>query len=157
LCLSLLLLASLSILQNQPIFSAIGKVFFDFFGWSAYILAFGLIAFSIERLIELTHKRYYMRRSLVIGLVILWLLLLIESRLFMGPHVGILAELLVMPLLGWPLAIAHVMTLGLILITTILTFRITLGHVLHCVYALQHLFAEESRISLTEKAAQPSP
>ena len=157
LCLSLLLLASLSILHSHPIFSAIGKVFLDFFGWSAYLLAFGLMAFAIAHLIEGMHKQHYLRWSLVIGLVILWLLLLIESRLFMGPHVGILAELLVMPLLGWPLAIAHVMTLGLILITTILAFRITLGHVLYCIYAIQRLFAEESRISLTEKAAQPSP
>src|SRR2546429_2841365 len=156
LCLSLLLFASLTILHNQPVLKAISKVFLDFFSWSAYLLALGLVAFAMVHLIEGIHKQHYLRWSLVIGLVILWLLLLLESRLIVGPHVGILAELLVMPFLGWSLAIAHVMTLGLMLITAILTFRITFGHILLFAHAVQHLFTSQSRLSLASKTPRPS-
>ncbi|HEX3643772.1 MAG TPA: DNA translocase FtsK, partial [Ktedonobacteraceae bacterium] len=156
LCLSFLLFASLTVLHNQPIFRAISKVFLDFFGWSAYLLALGLVAFATVHLIEGMRKQHYLRWSLVIGLVILWLLLLLESRLIIGPHVGILAELLVMPFLGWSPAIAHVMTLGLMLITAILTFRITFGHILLFAQAVQRVFTDGSRISLTQRSPQPS-
>jgi hypothetical protein len=157
LCLSLLLFASLTILHTQPIFRAISRVFLDFFGWSTYLLALGLVAFAMVHLIEGMHKQQYLRWSLVIGLIILWFLVLLESRLIVGPHVGILAELLVMPFLGWPPAIAHVMTLGMMLITTILTFRITFGHVLLFAHAVYRLFTDEPRISLSSKTPQPSP
>ncbi|HWS85138.1 MAG TPA: DNA translocase FtsK [Ktedonobacteraceae bacterium] len=156
LCLSILLFASLTVLHNQPIFRAISKVFLDFFGWSAYLLALGLVAFATVHLIEGMRKQHYLRWSLVIGLVILWLLLLLESRLIIGPHVGILAELLVMPFLGWSPAIAHVITLGLMLITAILTFRITFGHILLFAQAVQRVFTDGSRISLTQRSPQPS-
>jgi len=157
LCLSLLLFASLTVIHNQPIFRAISKVFLDFFGWSAYLLALGLVAFAMVHLIEGIRNQHYLRWSLVIGLVILWLLLLLESRLIVGPHVGILAELLVMPFLGWSPVIAHVMTLGLLLITAMLTFRITFGHVLLFAHAVQRLFTSQSRASLASKTPQPSP
>jgi DNA segregation ATPase FtsK/SpoIIIE-like protein len=157
LALSSLLFASLTVLHNQPIFGAISKVFRDFFGWSAYLLALGLVAFALVHLIEGVHRQYYLRWSLVIGLVVLWLLVLLESRLIVGPHVGILAEFLVMPFLGWSLAIAHVMTLGLMLITTILTFRITFGHVLLFAQAVQRVFTDRPQLSLSDKSPQPSP
>ncbi len=65
----------------------------------------------------------------VIGLLIIWLLLLAESRLIFG-QVGILGELLVYPLLGWSTAVGHVVLLGLLIVVAILTFRIRFGHVL---------------------------
>ncbi len=158
LCLSSLLIVSLTLLHNQPIFRAINQIFLDFFGWSAYLLALGLVAFALVHLIEGVHKQYYLRWSLVIGLVILWLLVLLESRLIVGPQVGILAEVLVIPFLGWSPAIAHVMTLGLMLITTILTFRITFGHILLFAQAIQCFFtADRPQLSLSDKSPQPSP
>jgi DNA segregation ATPase FtsK/SpoIIIE-like protein len=156
LCLSILLLASLTILQNLPVFSAINRVFLDFFGWAAYLLALGLVAFAIMHLVGERHQ-YSLRWSLVVGLVILWLLLLLESRLIMGTHVGILAELLVIPFLGWPPAVAHVMTLGLMVITAILTFRITFGHVLLFGQMIYRLLTAESEVSQASKTPQPSP
>lgn len=156
LCLSILLLASLTILQNLPVFSAINRVFLDFFGWSAYLLALGLVVFAIMRLVGEMHNQYSLRWSLVVGLVILWLLLLLESRLIVGPHVGILAELLVVPFLGWSPATAHVMTLGLMVITAILTFRITFGHVLLFSQMIYHLLTTEPEVPQTSKTSQPS-
>lgn len=157
LCLSIFLFASLTIFHNQPIFRAISKVFLDFFGWSAYLLTLGLVAFAIVHLVEGMHSQRYLRWSLVIGLVILWLLLLLESRLIVGPHVGILAELLVVPFLGWSPAIAHVMTLGMMVITTILTFRITFGHILLFGHIVRHLLTAEPGVSMAAKTPQPSP
>ena len=151
LCLSILLLASLTILQSLPVFSVINRVLLDFFGWSAYLLTFGLVAFAIIHLVGETHNQYSLRWSLVVGLVILWLLLLLESRLIVGPHVGILAELLVIPLLGWSPAVAHVMTLGLMVITAILTFRITFGHVLLFGQMIYRLLTTEPGVSQASK------
>ncbi len=156
LCLSILLLASLTILQNLPVFSAINRVFLDFFGWSAYLLALGLVAFAIMHLVGERHQ-YSLRWSLVVGFVILWLLLLLESRLIVGTHVGILAELLVIPFLGWPPAVAHVMTLGLMVITAILTFRITFGHILLFGQMIYRLLTAEPEVSQASKTPQPSP
>lgn len=157
LCLSILLFASLTVLHDQPVFRSISAVFLDFFGWSAYLLTLGLVAFAIVHLVEGMHNQHYLRWSLVIGLVILWLLLLLESRLIVGPHVGILAELLVIPFLGWSPAIAHVMTLGLMLITAILTFRITFGHILLLGYKIHAILTAEPGVSLASKTPQPSP
>lgn len=157
LCLSILLLASLTIFQDLPLFSAINRVFLDFFGWSAYLLALGLVAFAVMHLVGETLNQYSLRWSFVVGLVILWLLLLLESRLIVGPHVGILAELLVMPLLGWSPATAHVMALGLMLITTIITFRITFGHVLLFSQMIYRFLTAESEVTQASKTPQPSP
>jgi DNA segregation ATPase FtsK/SpoIIIE-like protein len=157
LCLSILLFGSLTVFHSQPVFRAISRVFLDFFGWSAYLLTLGLVAFAIVHLVEEKYNQQYLRWSLVIGLAILWLLLLLESRLMVGPHVGILAEMLVIPFLGWPPAIAHVMTLGLMVITTILTFRITFGHVLLFARMIYRLLTAEPGVSLAAKTPQPSP
>lgn len=150
LLLSLLLFGSLTIFTNVPVLSGINKFFLTFFGWSAYPLAFGLVAFALAHLIEGMRKQRFIRWSLVVGLVVIWLLLLVESRLFVD-KVGVLAEVLVKPLLGWPSAVAHVIVIGLLLITAIITFRITFGHVLMVAGFLRNMIADP------ERSAAPSP
>ena len=144
LILSLLLFGSLTVFQTAPILSGIHGLFLTLFGWSAYLLALGLVAFALAHLIEGIRRQQFVRLSLVAGLVCIWLLLLIESALIMGPsdNVGILGELLVNPFLGWSRSVGHVVVLGLLLITSIVTFRLTFGHVLIVMRGLKRLFAD---------------
>ncbi|MBV9688567.1 MAG: DNA translocase FtsK [Ktedonobacteraceae bacterium] len=153
---SLLLFGSLTIFRSTPILGAIGVTFLKFFNWSAYLLALGLIAFAVAHLAEGILKQRFLRWSTVIGLLCIWLLLLIESRLLFGP-VGILAEVLIYPLLGWSLPVAHVTTLGLLLIAFIVTFRITFGHVLRVCQALCNLFSPPHRQPSGGNTVRPSP
>jgi DNA segregation ATPase FtsK/SpoIIIE-like protein len=153
---SLLLFGSLTIFRSTPILGAIGATFLKFFNWSAYLLALGLIAFAVAHLVEGILKQRFLRQSTVIGLLCIWLLLLIESRLLFGP-VGILAEMLIYPLLGWSLPVAHVATLGLLLIAFIVTFRITFGHILRVSQALWHLFSPPQRQPTRGNIVRPSP
>ena len=53
-----------------------------FFGWGAYPLALGLIVFAFAHLVEGLRRARFVRWSLVIGLLIILLLLMAESRLF---------------------------------------------------------------------------
>jgi DNA segregation ATPase FtsK/SpoIIIE-like protein len=142
LILSLLLFGSLTVLQTAPIFSGINQFFLVFFGWSAYLLALGLVAFALTHLIEGIRRQRFVRLSLVVGLVCLWLLLLIESALMGATNVGVLGTLLVLPFLGWSRSVDHVVVLGLLLITSIITFRLTFGHVLLVVRFLKGLFSD---------------
>ncbi len=132
LLLSLFLFASLTIFRNILIFKSLGDFFFAFFGWSAYLLALGLIVFAIAHLIEGIRKVHFIRWSFVIGIIVLWLIVLLESRQILGPmKAGILAELLFTPLHGWHAAfLVHVLLIGSFVLVAILTFRITFGHVL---------------------------
>ncbi len=158
LILSLLLAASLTVFRSAPVLQAFYKFFITFFGWSAYLLALGLVAFAMAHLIEGIRKQRFIRWSMVIGLGIIWLLLLIESRLIFGHlSVGILAELLVIPLLGWPPLIDHVITLGLLLIVAIITFRITFGHVLMVGRVVQRVLSGGQKKPPRNKNSGPSP
>ena len=160
LVLSLLLFAALTVFRSAPILSDINKFFLTFFGWSAYLLALGLVAFALAHLVEGIRNQHILRWSLVVGLTVIWLLLLIESRLLLGPHVGVLAELLVLPLLGWSSAIGHIVVLGLLLIVSLLTFRITFGHMLIAFMILRRLFGNRPAAPagrLGGAAATPSP
>src|SRR5581483_4696931 len=153
--LSLLLFSSLTIFQSSPLLSGINHFFLLFFGWSAYLLALGLVAFALVHLIEGMRNERFLRWSLVIGLLCIWLLLLIESRLILGPKVGILAEWLVTLLLGWPLAVGHVVVLGLLIVVATFTFRIRFGHILMLGQAIQRLLADAP--SPANGNAAPSP
>ncbi len=132
LLLSLLLFAALTIFRNVLIFKSLGGFFFALFGWSAYLLALGLIVFAIAHLTEGIRKVHFIRWSFVIGIIVLWLIVLLESQLILRDRggAGILAELLYIPLQGWPTPVEHVLLIGLFLLVAILTFRITFGHVL---------------------------
>ncbi len=164
LVLSILLFGSLTIFQTTPILGNIGKFFLLMFGWSAYLLAVGLVAFALAQLIEGIRNEPLIRWSMVFGLGAIWLLLLIESRLILGndsPTTGIIGGLLARPLLGWPAAAAHVITLGLIVLLIIFTFRITFGHVLLIGQFVQNLLSDEKRPTLSNKngpvSTGPSP
>jgi hypothetical protein len=159
LTLSLLLFSSLTIFSTAPIWSSINKFFVTFFGWSAYLLALGLVAFSLAHFLEGIRRQRFIRWSMAVGVGAIWLLLLLESRLIAGHMaVGVLAELLVQPFLGWPPAIGHIVVLGLIIIITVITFRITFGHVLLVVGFIQRLLASAPRptISTATSASESS-
>ena len=143
LVLSLLLFGSLTFFSNVPILRNINQFFLVFFGWSAYPLAIGLVLFAAAHLMEGLRNERFVRLSMVWGLVAIWLLVLVESRLLLGyGKAGVLADLLALPLLGWPTAVAHVGLLGLIMLAIILTFRITFGHILLVVHFFQRLVAD---------------
>jgi len=128
--LSFLLFGALTIWHSLAIFGALDGFFLTFFGWGAYLLILGLIAFAIAHLIEGTRKTRIIRWSLVWGLLVLLLLILAESRLILGsPTGGVVGSLMVRPLLGWPVLVQHVLVIGLFMIFAIVTFRITFEHV----------------------------
>jgi DNA segregation ATPase FtsK/SpoIIIE-like protein len=157
---SLLLLAALTILRTFPLLTVLHNFFFTFFGWSAYLLAFGLIAFAIAHLIEGMFNKRLIRWSLVIGLIVLWLLVLAESNLLFGRMTGgVVGALMVIPLKGWNGPFSHVLLIGLVIIVAILTFRIRFGHLL----ALGHVIGQGvsagtgKRASTAGSSRRPSP
>ncbi len=128
--LSILLFGALTFWHTLPIFGALDRFFLTLFGWGAYLITLGLIAFAIAHLIEGTRKTRFIRWSLVWGLLMLLLLILTESRLILGnPTGGVIGSLMVRPLLGWPVLVQHVLVIGLFVIFAIVTFRITFNHV----------------------------
>jgi ribosomal protein S25 len=129
LLLSLLLFASLTAFRSVPVLFEVNKFLLTFFGWSAYPLSLGLVALALAHLVEGVRNQRFIRWSMILGLALIFLLVLAESRLLLGPS-GVLAELLILPLMGWGIATGHVVLLGLLLITIIVTFRLTFGHVL---------------------------
>jgi DNA segregation ATPase FtsK/SpoIIIE-like protein len=157
---SLLLFAALTVLRKFPLLSVLHNFFITFFGWSAYLLALGLIVFAIAHLIEGMFNKNFIRWSLVIGLIALWLLLLAESNLLFGGITGgVVGALLVIPLKGWNGPFSHVLLIGLVIIVAILTFRIRFGHLL----ALGHFVGQvvsvgtEKRASTAGSSRKPSP
>src|SRR2546421_544323 len=158
LLLALFLFAALTAFHTVPLFSTFYGAFTALFGWSAYLLSIGLIAFAIAHLIEGIRNKKIIRWTTVIGLVLLWLLLLAESRLLLGSNTGgFLAALLVRPLLGWPPAAEHVLLIGLFGIVTIVTFQITLGHMLYVVRAFSNVTTSGRKKVPSNNAAGPSP
>src|SRR5712691_3966143 len=140
LLMALFLFAVLTVFRTVPLFGPLGGAFIALFGWSAYLFAIGLIAFAIAHLIEGILNKKLIRWSFVVGLVLLWLILLVESQLLLkGKTGGFLGGLLVRPLLGWPEVVGHILLIGLFGVITIMTFRITLGHVLQLGQALRFM------------------
>src|SRR5260221_1525830 len=131
LILSLLFLGALTLFRQATI---LYKLSTAFFGWSAYLLALGLIAFALAHFIEGMLNKRFIRGSLVFWLVALWLLVLLESRLLLGlGRAGILADFLAIPLSDWTARnaiIIHVLVIGLWVIFVIAAFGIRFGHVL---------------------------
>ncbi len=158
LVLSLFLLATLTIFRSVMVLSAIARFFNDFFGWSAVLLALGLVAFSIVHLAEGIRNQRIIRWSLVIGLVVLWLIVLAESSLISGGKAGgVIGLLLVKPFQGWPGAVGHITLIGLFVLVSIIAFRITFGHVLMVGRFVRSLAAGRGSSNGTENAARPSP
>lgn len=127
---SLLLIASLTLFRSAQIAGWFAGLFMTLFGWGAYLLAFGLLVFSVAYLVEGIRNQQFIRWSLVIGSVFLWLLVLFESQLILsGTSGGLLAVLAARLLSGWPAPVGHILFVGLFIIVSIVTFRITLNHV----------------------------
>ena len=158
LVLALFLFAVLTVFRRVQLFSAISGAFTALFGWSVYLISVGLIAFAVAHLIEGIQNKRFIRWSLVIGLTLLWLILLVESQLLLGGTTGgILGELLVRPLLGWPPVAGHLLLIGLFGIVTIITFQITLGHVLAVARAVGLLADPASKAAQANNGSGPSP
>src|SRR6266699_287872 len=156
--LSILLFGALTFWHTLPIFGALDGFFLTFFGWGAYLLILGLIAFALAHLIEGTRKTRFIRWSLVLGLLVLLLLILAESRLILGsPTGGVIGSLMVRPLLGWPVLVQHVLVIGLFLIFAIVTFRITFDHVWLVSDYARKLATSLPGKSSTGNSASPSP
>ncbi len=159
---AVLFFASLTLFHTVPFWAAIDHFFLTFFGWSTYILSIGLVAFAIVRLIETLRHVALVRGSLVIGLLILCLLISMESRLILGPmSAGVLTEILVLPLLSWAAPVQHILLFGLMIIVSIVTFRITFGHVLLVVRFVKRLFSDDryiaGRQAVGAEVDDPSP
>jgi hypothetical protein len=162
LLLSLLLLSALTIFRQAFILKEFHAFFITFFGWSAYVLALGLLVLAGTLLIEGLLRRSLLRWSLVGGLALLWLLVLAESQLLFGGETGgFVGALLTWPLRNWPAAVGHILILGLMVLVSIVTFRITFGHILAAARFVRRLFADHlerpARASSGEGARGPSP
>jgi len=158
LILSILLFGALTLWHSLPIFGPLDGFFLTFFGWAAYPLIIGMIAFSFAHLIEGMRKTHFVRWSLVLGLLVLLLLALAESLLILGNHTGgIIGSLMIHPLLGWPAFVQHVLVIGLFVIIAILTFRITFGHVLLFTGYVKKMATSVPRKSPSGNAAGLSP
>ncbi len=156
LVISLLLFGTLTVFRTSRILAPMDKFLLDFLGWGAYPLILGLVALGLARLIEGMRNQRFVSWRIVIGLVFIWLLLLAESRLIFG-QTGILAELLVYPLAGWPATVGHVIVPGLLLIVAIFTFRLTFGHVLRAWDWCKNLISDNPGTSSKAPAIAPSP
>ena len=157
---SLLLFGALTVFKNNKLIGSIGQFFFVVFGWSAYLVALGLVIFALAYLIEGLRGERFIRPSLVVGSTILLLLILTESRLILGPDIkktGVLGELFVSPLLGWPTSAAHIILLGLIVVVCVFTFRITFGHVLQAGYFFRGLLSDERTRFSGNQGSQNAP
>ena len=156
--LALFLFAALTVFRSAPVFSAFHGAFIALFGWSAFLLSIGLTAFAVAYVIEGIQKRKFIRWTTIVGLVVLWLLLLVESQLLLGgTTAGFLGALLVRPLLGWPLIAGHVLLIGLFGIVTIVTFQITLGHFMYITRAFRGIAATGQRGASPNNTSGPSP
>jgi DNA segregation ATPase FtsK/SpoIIIE, S-DNA-T family len=152
---SIFLFGALTLWRSIPLFGPLGDFFLTFFGWAAYLFAFGMIVFSLAQLIEGMQNKRFIRWSLVAGLIILVLLLLAESRLILGSRAGgVIGALLVFPLLGWPVIVQHVLVIGLFIIFAIVTFRITFGQVTGFI---KKMVSSVPRKSSSGNAASSSP
>jgi ribosomal protein S25/archaellum biogenesis ATPase FlaH len=152
LLLSITLFGALTVFRTTPVLSLVADFFMVFFGWSSYLLALGLIAYSLAHLIEGMRRIEFIRWSVIIGILVLWLLILIESRLLFGKgSAGALAEFAILPFLGWSPAIGHVLLIGSVLLVTIVTFRIKFGHILMVAGMIHGLFPSK------KEEEKPSP
>ena len=156
--LSLLLFGALTVWRTIPFFGPLAGFFLTFFGWGAYPLALGLIAFSLAHLVEGMRNLQFIRWSIVAGLLVILLLLLAESQLLLhGTPGGAIGALLVAPLAKWPALVRHVLVLGLLIIFAIVTFRITFGHVLLVASFFKKMASAVPGGSSGRNAASPSP
>ncbi|HKF37621.1 MAG TPA: DNA translocase FtsK [Ktedonobacteraceae bacterium] len=158
LSLSLLLFGALTVWRTIPLFGPLAGFFLTFFGWGAYPLALGLIAFSVAHLVEGMRNIQFIRWSMVAGLLVILLLLLAESQLLLhGTPGGAIGALLVAPLAKWPALVRHVLVIGLLIIFAIVTFRITFGHMVLVAGFFKKVVSAAPGRASRGNAASPSP
>jgi DNA segregation ATPase FtsK/SpoIIIE-like protein len=155
--LSILLLGGLTFWSKIQLLGKTGTFVTIFFGWGAYPLAIGLIIFAFAHLVEGMRRARFVRWSLFIGLVIILLLLMVESRLLTQQKgiAGLIGDILARPLLGWPAPTPHILAIGLVVLAAIYTFRIRHGHVKSVAGFLKRTFANPQKSSA--RGQSPSP
>jgi ribosomal protein S25 len=157
LILACFLFFGLTFWNTLPLFHPLANFFFSVFSWAAIPLSLGLIAFALAHLIEGIRNIRFIRWSLVLGLLGLLILLLTESQLLLGgTSGGIAGGLLATPFLGWSFG-AHILFLGLFIIVALLTFRVTLSHLLSTWQLLQKVFLDPRSGSADSAAPRISP
>lgn len=157
LILAVFLFLSLTLWHTLPLFKPLTDFFFSVFSWAALLLSLGLIAFAGAHLIEGVRNIRFIRWSLVLGVLGLLILLLVESQLLSGGTTGgIIGGLLATPLLGWGFG-SHILVLGLSLILTLLTFKITLSQMLSVWRAFQKIFMDPRDSSSVARGTSVSP
>ncbi len=149
LILASLLFFALTFWRTSLVFKPLAEFFFSMFSWMAVPLTLGLIAFAVAHLIEGMRNIRFIRWSLVMGLFILLILLLVESQLLGGRTTGgiiggVLATIIVQ--LGFG---AHVLVIGLLIVTILLTFRITLSQLQIALQWLMQVFVAPRTPSAT--------
>jgi ribosomal protein S25 len=155
--LSLLLLGGLTFWSKIQFLGKTGSFVTLFFGWGAYPLALGLILFAFAHLVEGVRKARFVRWSLVIGLLVMLLLLMAETRLLTQKDetAGIIGSLVSRPLEGWPGPTPHILLIGLVILATIYAFRIRHGHVKSVTGFIKKSLADPNRS--TVRGQPPSP
>mgnify|MGYP001224377755 CR=1 FL=1 len=155
--LAILLLGGLTFWNKIQILGRTGNFVTIFFGWGAYPLAIGLIIFAFAHLVEGMRRARFVRWSLVIGLVIILLLLMAESRLFTQTAgiAGIIGDVLARPLLGWPAPTPHILVIGLIILAAIYAFRIRHGHVRSVAGFIKKSLADPKKSSTPGQTPSP--
>src|SRR5712691_4963337 len=155
--LAVLLFGGLTFWNHIQLLGKTGSFFTLFLGWGAYPLAFGLILFAFAHLVEGMRKARFIRWSLVIGLLLMLLLLLAESRLFTEkPGTGgIVGDLLARPLIGWPAPTPHILVIGLVALAAIYTFRIRHGHVASVAGFIKRSLADPKKSSSAGQSPSP--
>src|SRR5579885_2453516 len=157
LILACLLTLALTVWRASPLLHPLASFFFSLFSWAAIPLSLGLVAFAIAHLIEGVRNIRFIRWSLVLGLLGLVALLLAESQLLLGGTTGgIVGGLLATPVLGWGFG-AHILVLGLLLIVTLLTFKITMSHVTTGWGFVRRIFLDSRGSSASNQTARVSP
>jgi DNA segregation ATPase FtsK/SpoIIIE-like protein len=157
LILACLLTLALTLWRASPLLHPLANFFFSLFSWAAIPLSLGLVAFAVAHLIEGMRNIRFIRWSLVLGLLGLVALLLAESQLLLGGTTGgIVGGLLATPVLGWGLG-AHILVLGLLLIVTLLTFKITMSHVTAGWGFVRRIFLDSRSSSASNQTARVSP
>ena len=149
LVLALVLFGALTFWRTVSLFAPLATFFYNMFSWAALPVALGLVAFAGAHLIEGIRNIRFIRWSLVLGLLVLLALLLAESQLLLGHTTGgIIGGVIATPLLTWGIG-GHVLIVGLSIIVTLLTFRVTLSH-LRATWRLLH------RVFLAPRNAPPT-
>lgn len=157
LLLACFLICGLTIWRALPLFRPLADFFFGLFTWAAIPLSLGLVAFAIAHLVEGMRNIRVIRWSLVLGLLVLVVLLLAESQLLLGGLAGgAVGGLLATAIQSWGFG-AHVLVLGLLVVTVLLTFRITVSQLLVAGSLVRRIFLDPRDFSEQTTSRPVSP